>query len=117
MHGVTEPRYHPINKGGQDERAEVSPPAFAIGIQLLLIERRAAIVQIRYELVPVSSGLVVTLQPLEDFKGLVGRGDGFVYNLGRLAILGELGRIEAAQLVTSKGGRDVIRGDGFTLPS
>lgn len=100
MDGVRQSRRHAIDKGGQDQSAEVrSPPLFRV-IQFFLIEGIRAVITVGNKLVAVGPGLVVALQPLEHLKRLLGAGNRLVDDLGRVFF--KLRGIKPAKLLAAK---------------
>ena len=100
MNGIGQARCHAIDKGRQDQGGKVGSPALRIGIELFLVERIGAVVGIGNQLVAISSGLIVALQPAKNFEGLLGSRDRLIDDLSR--IFGEYWGVESSELGASK---------------
>ncbi len=82
VYRISQPGSNPVNEGSQDQGREIGAPAFPIGIQFFLIKGVATVIGVGNQLVPIGSGLVIALEPLENFEGLVGRTNRLIGYLG-----------------------------------
>jgi len=82
VYRISQPGSNSVDKGSQDQGGKIGAPAFPISVELFLVKGVATVIGVSDELVPVSSCLVIALEPLENFKRLVGAGDRLIGYLG-----------------------------------